>query len=395
MPRRFLIITAIFCAVTFVAPRVHLDAQTTVRSRVNVKETPRVDPFAARANRLSSTPANDSDDKTVAPPAEKDPASSTPAPSAVANDLLTLRDGRSLRGELLALSPSAGVLMRVDGQEVRAPFEDVLAAELTASPTFLDAQRALDSARRARDLDEARRAISLFQQARADASRSLEKEWATARRVEALLALGKRDAAALEFFILCRLDPYCARLDSIPLVWPNQTKSDDSSAYLRAKDAALNVLDGQDASSKSPVAKLLAASILARDSQGKAKASAALRELSVCEAPDGENPAIQEICRLVSLLALAQLWRDEILAGPKPDAPKRWLRVYERLPNDLKPGPAYLMALGADALQLRDDAMNYACVAALALDPDVAKIFDKFARVDADAAKPATSHVSQ
>ncbi len=410
MSRRFLIITAILCAASFAAPRVPLQAQT-VKSRVNVKETPRVDPFAARANRLSSNASSASEEKTAqepganrANPSESVAPSANPAPTnsasksaapALANDVLTLRDGRVLRGELLALSPSAGATIRVDGQETRVPFEDALRAELAVSQTFLDAQNALDAFRRVRDLDEARRAVSLFQQARADASRSIEKEWATARRVEALLALGKRNEAALEFFILCRLDPYCARLDAIPLVWPNQTKSDSSASYVRARDAAIKILDGQDANSNSPVARLLAASILARDSQGKGKAAAALRELSVCEAPDGALTAIQETCRLVSLLALAQLWRDEILAGPKIDAPKRWLHVYERLPNELKSGPAYVMALGADALQLNDDALNYACVAALSPDPDVAKIFEKFASAEPDAASQATSQVSQ
>lgn len=410
MSRRFLILTAILCAASFAAARVPLDAQT-VKSRVNVKETPRVDPFAARANRLSSNASSAPEEKTaqepganranpsesVAPSADavSSNTASKPAERVTANDVLTLRDGRVLRGELLALSPSAGALIRVDGRETRVPFEDALRAQLAVSQTFFDAQNALDAFRRAHDLDEARRAVSLFQQARADASRSIEKEWATARRVEALLALGKRDEAALEFFILCRLDPYCARLDAIPLVWPNQTKSDSSASYLRARDAAIKILDGQDANSNSPVARLLAASILARDSQGKAKAAPALRELSVCEAPDGANPAIQETCRLVSLLALAQLWRDEILAGPKEDAPKRWLRVYERLPNELKPGPAYIMALGADALQHNDDAMNYACVAALSHDPDVAKSFEKFESAESAAASLATSHVSQ
>lgn len=53
------------------------------------------------------------------------------------------------------------------------------------------------------------------------------------------------------------------------------------------------------------------------------------------------------------------------------------------------------MALGADALQLNDDALNYACVAALSPDPDVAKIFEKFASAEPDAASQATSQVSQ
>lgn len=53
------------------------------------------------------------------------------------------------------------------------------------------------------------------------------------------------------------------------------------------------------------------------------------------------------------------------------------------------------MALGADALQHNDDAMNYACVAALSHDPDVAKSFEKFESAESAAASLATSHVSQ
>ena len=87
MSRRFLIITAILCAASFAAPRVPLQAQT-VKSRVNVQETPRVDPFAARANRLSSNASSASEEKTAqepganrANPSESVAPSANPAPT--------------------------------------------------------------------------------------------------------------------------------------------------------------------------------------------------------------------------------------------------------------------------------------------------------------------------
>lgn len=307
-------------------------------------------PFAARANRtVQSSQTETSASPTLVPRAGNS--------GTTGSDALVLRDGSRLEGALTRLSGADGATIMVDGREERVEFARIERLDASVSEIFVQGIEAFDAGRRSGLDSEYRRALALFKEARSSAARSFEKEWATAKIVETLLALGRQDDAVVEFFILCRLDPYTAFLPSIPLFWLNQRSvRTDAAAARSAEEAAVKWLESRDnpTGAPNPVGRLLAASTLLRSAKHGAAANAALRELAALEAPDDAETDCVETCRVVSLLALAQLWRDEILKSPERKTVDRWIHTLGLLPNAYKPGPSALIALGEKAL--RDDA---------------------------------------
>lgn len=329
-------------------------------------------PFAARANRVASERAAE--------------LSATPAPSAtivprassapLGTDVLVLRDGTRLEGTLKRLSGFDGATFESDGAVQVVPTSKLDRVEASVSPTFALAMDAFETGRRASLDSEYRRAYALFKEARSTASRSFEKEWATAKIVETLSALGRRDEAVVEFFLLCRIDPYTAFLPSIPLGWLNRRSSQsDPNAARNAEETAAQWLDARDNPSgkPNPVGRLLAASVLLRSAKRGADAATALRDLCVCEAPEGAPDDAVETCRVVSLLANAQLWRDDVLKTPERKSVDRWIRVVELLPNAYRSGPSALVGLGSKALGADEDAARYFMFGTLADDRELSQ----------------------
>ena len=344
----------------------------TSRTAVASDDVAAQNPFAIRANRASSDRAAESS-ATPAPTATIVPRASS-APLGV--DALVLRDGTRLEGTLKRLSGFDGATFEADGKTLTVPTSKLDRIEASVSPTFAQAQEAFESGRRASLDSEYRRAYALFKEARSTASRSFEKEWATAKIVETLSALGRRDEAVVEFFLLCRIDPYTAFLSSIPLGWLNRRSLQaDQNAARNAEESAAQWLDARDNPSgkPNPVGRLLAASILLRSAKHGPDAATALRELCVCEAPDGAPDDAVETYRVVSLLANAQLWRDDVLKNPDRKSVDRWIRVVDLLPNAHKPGPSALVGLGAKSLGADEDASRYFMFGTLSCDRELSQ----------------------
>ena len=342
----------------------------TSRNAVAPDDIAAQNPFAARANRASAGQAaetSSSPSARVVPRAASEP---------LGVDLLVLRDGARLEGTLKRLSGFDGASFEADKRVQVVPTSKIERIEASVSSTFCQANDALETGRRTSLDSEYRRAYALFKEARSTASRQFEKEWATAKIVETLLALGRHDEAVVEFFILCRIDPYTAFLPSIPLRWRNQRSSQtDSNAVRNAEESAAQWLGARENPSgkPNPVGRLLAASVLLRSARHSADAAAALRELCVCEAPDGASEEAVETCRVVSLLANAQLWRDDVLKTPERKNVDRWIRVVELLPNAYKPEPASLVGLGAKALGSDEEAARFFLIGTLSLDRDLSR----------------------
>lgn len=353
-------------------------------------------PFAARANRAArlaepdASAAQSSAAPKKEPTSEPTPASApsksaasptitprrTQSASEVVTDVVTLRDGTRVEGTLEELSGGAGATISVGGEARTYPPTEIESVEAAVSPAFADALDAFAAGRRTGSASEYRRALALLREARSSATRRIEKELATARITETLEALGRQEEAVSEFFILCRLDPNTAYLSSIPLRWLNQRSPRVSaSARQDAETTAAEWLPAREnpTGSPNPVGRLLAASTLLRSGKYGTEAVAALRELSVTEAPEGASEGEAEICRVVSLLALAQLWRDETLKVPREADVRRWARTVDLLPNEYRPGPAALVGFGEKALHNdAEAARRFVFAAALAHDQTLA-----------------------
>ncbi|MGI6401787.1 MAG: hypothetical protein ACOX0A_06735 [Thermoguttaceae bacterium] len=361
-----------------VVPQV--DAQTQVAApndKARPSEPPNlIDPFAARANRFSQQPQVDPDVSEFVENATGKIAPRRSSPDAPRVDAVVLKDGTRLEGVLQRLSYSDGARIVVDGQELRVELSQIERVDLSVSETFALAVDAFESGVRAALDSQFRLALALFREARANSDRRIEKEWATAKIVETLLALGLSDDAAVEFFILCRIDPYPAFLSSIPLRWRNQRSAHaDPESKRRAEDAAAEWLDKDENPSgvPNPAARLLAASILLQSAERRVDAISAINDLCALEPPEGAAPDVTEACRVLSLLALAQNWRLEVLQSPDRRTVDRWRRTLELMPNACKPGPAYLIGLGESALGDDSEARQYFMIASCSSDRETSR----------------------
>ncbi|MBQ5788857.1 MAG: hypothetical protein IIW01_01085, partial [Thermoguttaceae bacterium] len=135
-------------------------------------------------------------------------------------DALRLKNGETLSGTVARISGRGGLTFQTtDGATRTVPLDEIDRLEASVGVEFARGVEAFELGRKLGDPAEFRRAIALLQAARKTDERRWAKEWATAKVVDALVALGRDDDAAAQFFLICRLDPYSAFLPSIPLRW--------------------------------------------------------------------------------------------------------------------------------------------------------------------------------
>jgi hypothetical protein len=249
-----------------------------------------------------------------------------------------------------------------DGATRTVPLDEIDRLEASVGADFARGVEAFERGRKLGDPAEFRRAIALLQTARKSDERRWAKEWATAKVVDALVALGRDDEAAAQFFLICRLDPYSAFLPSIPLRWTARAAfgaGESPDARRQAEEEAARWLPATKNPSgvANPLGRLLAASILLDSARYKKDAIEALRDLAVCEPPEDARSDADAVrtCRTVALLAAAQRWRLETLTNPTAETVDRWAETAALLPIELRLGPAFLVAVGNESLG-RDDA---------------------------------------
>lgn len=278
-------------------------------------------------------------------------------------DVLRLKGGETLSGTVSRISGRGGLTFQTpDGAARTIPLDAIDRLEASVGADFARGVEAFELGRKLGDAAEFRRAIALLQAARKSDERRWAKEWATAKVVDALVALGRDDDAAAQFFLICRLDPYSAFLPSIPLRWAPRAAfgaGESPDARRLAEDEAARWLPATKNPSgvANPLGRLLAASILLDSTRYKKDAVEALRDLAVCEPPeDARSDAdVVRTCRTVALLAAAQRWRLETLTNPTAETVDRWAETAALLPVELRLGPSFLVAVGNESLG-RDDA---------------------------------------
>lgn len=278
-------------------------------------------------------------------------------------DVLRLESGETLSGTVERISGRGGLTFKTtDGATRTVPFDEIDRLEASVGADFARGVEAFELGRKLGDPAEFRRAVALLQAARKTDERRWAKEWATAKVVDALVALGRDDDAAAQFFLICRLDPYSAFLPSIPLRWAPRAAfgaGESPDARRQAEDEAALWLPATKNPSgvANPLGRLLAASILLDSARYKKDAVEALRDLTVCEPPEDARSDADAVrtCRTVALLATAQRWRLETLTNPTAETVDRWAETAALLPVELRLGPAFLVATGNESLG-RDDA---------------------------------------
>lgn len=281
-------------------------------------------------------------------------------PVATANrvDALRLKSGETLSGAVARISGCGGLTFKTsDGATRTVALDEIDRLEAGVGADFARGVDAFELGRRLGDDAEFRRSIALWEAARKADDRRWAKEWATAKIVDALVALGRDDDAAAQFFLVCRLDPYSAFLPSIPLRWTSRAAfgaGESPDARRRAEDEAARWLPATKNPSgvANPLGRLLAASILLESTRYKKDAVEALRDLAVCEPPEDARSDADAVrtCRTIALLAAAQRRRLETLTNPTAETVERWAEATALLPVELREGPEFLVALGNESL---------------------------------------------
>ncbi|MBQ5790125.1 MAG: hypothetical protein IIW01_07525, partial [Thermoguttaceae bacterium] len=178
-------------------------------------------PFAARAAQEAAKRANSGDSAVSANSASgANRVALEPVASSNRVDVLRLKGGETLSGTVSRISGRGGLTFKTtDGASRTVPLDEIDRLEASVGADFARGVEAFELGRKLGDAAELRRAVALLQAARKADERRWAKEWATAKVVDALVALGRDDDAAAQFFLICRLDPYSAFLPSIPLRW--------------------------------------------------------------------------------------------------------------------------------------------------------------------------------
>ncbi|MBP3530714.1 MAG: hypothetical protein J6K25_05985 [Thermoguttaceae bacterium] len=281
-------------------------------------------------------------------------------------DVLRLKGGETLSGTVSRISGRGGLTFQTtDGAARTVPLDEIDRLEASVGAEFARGVEAFELGRKLGDAAEFRRAVALLQAARKTDERRWAKEWATAKVVDALVALGREDDAAAQFFLVCRLDPYSAFLPSIPLRWTSRAAfgaGESPDARRQAEDEAARWLPATKNPSgvANPLGRLLAASILLDSARYKKDAVEALRDLAVCEPPEDARSDADAVrtCRTVALLATAQRWRLETLTNPTAETVDRWAETAALLPVELRLGPSFLVATGNESLGRDEAAAN-------------------------------------
>lgn len=365
--RTLLVLLLTFVPVATLAQTLRERPQRSERARVETA-TPSQDPFALRAakqNKQTATPSQTPTkrDQTQARNDEKTtiPSVSQGATNAQEDVIFTRDDSEPIRCDVLSINGRDGLIASVDGNTQTYPLEQIASVELRVSESFRNALDAYERGKERQNDAEYLSALELFKQARQNASRRFEKEWATAKIAETYQALGRDDEAAAEFFLLCRIDPLTIFLPSIPLRWVNQSSLQrGSSADARAltESAAVDWLSAKTNPTKSPNAtgQLLAASILLNSPRHSQGATLAMQALAALEPDENASDFERETTKTIALLAVAQLWRNVALRKPTERDVKHWRKTIESLPSAFRVEPLFIVAQAERTLGNEEEA---------------------------------------
>lgn len=165
-------------------------------------------------------------------------------------------------------------------------------------------------------------AIAAYREAATSDSRAWVRRRVLARMIEALRDARRIADAGDAFLALHRADSSTPYFHVIPLDW-TVTGPDAESVETRAREWLKN-------DAVAPAVLLGASWLLSRDARPEAQA--ALRRLLSEKDP-----------RIVHL-AGAQLWRTRVAAAVDDDV-ARWRAQLERMPDELRPGPTFILGL--------------------------------------------------
>jgi hypothetical protein len=223
-----------------------------------------------------------------------------------------------LRGRIIDYTGKKLTLITLAGRDVQEfPADEVISVKTSQTEPHIRGLAAFTNRR--------------FQQAETEFEKSLLEETRTWVRREILSMLircdlkqGDLTSAGTRFLILVRSDPETRHFKLIPLIWSERTIKRDF------KNAARGWLHG-----KLDVERLLGASILLDDRDDGTRAGIELESLATCTNLN------------VRLLARTQLWRIKFREGNfRRDELVRWKTSIESLPESLRGGPYFLLALG-------------------------------------------------
>lgn len=247
-------------------------------------------------------------------------------------------------GRVESVTGIKGVTILADGEKRSIPFASLFDLETDRSDAHLAAEEAFQKGKDSGDRSDFSRALELFRSARSTENRYWVKQLLTARIVDSQVALGEAGHAADEFFLLVQTDPATPYLASLPLDWTGRLSlsglATDQKRLLSWLEPTAN-----PSGKVNPAGRLLAASLLLSGAE-RSRAITALRELVTLRSPDPNNNDLTEYCRCLSLLAMAQLWKTSLAAGPKPADVRRWAATLDHFPPSLAVGPAEVVARG-------------------------------------------------
>ena len=279
-------------------------------------------------------------------------ANTTGVFAAGSDSVLVLQDGQkqTVNGTIESITGLYGLTISSGEQTLRIPMTQVLAIRTAKTAEYQKADDLFESARQSRNTTELQEALSLYNQARRNAELPLWlRQWFTVRIVDCHRMLGQDALAAQQFFLLCHIDPYTPFIDHIPLNWAIRSSFEEQAARAPLTELATQWLSPTENPTKhpTPVGQLLAASLLL-DSPGPSRQNAkqVLESLVTCTSPDDKSLGLNETCRIVSLLAMTQLWRAKLLTGFEKKELPTWLETIENLPVRLQGGPLFLAAEG-------------------------------------------------
>lgn len=288
-------------------------------------------------------------------------------------DRITLTESPEVReGTILNITGREGVLFLPKGKQesLAIPLGKIARLE---TPLTLEHQKGNDAYQKAlrfspenssesmNDTDYFRQALQFYLTARnSSEKRTWLRLWLTARIVQCHLALLDQGNAVREFFLLCQTDPYTPWIHSIPLQWTESTGGFNDSRYFQLEQMASPWLGTSQTPSgkRNPTASLLAASILLQGSPTfRTQAKEALQQL--VSAPSAEQPALQERIADLSRLATAQIWRRTLYQKISEQELESRLKMINLLPDELRPGPVYLIALSLAESEKPENSISY------------------------------------
>jgi tetratricopeptide (TPR) repeat protein len=230
-------------------------------------------------------------------------------------DTIYLSRGGSTRGKVIDYTGLELRFQVAGGVERSIPASQVLRIDTKTTSEHGQADEAYSRG-------EFQSALALYREARKVEPRVWVLRGIQAQIVWCCRALGQAERACGEFLVLVQSDPQTPYFDCIPLAWIAAPPP-----VLLEQSALKWTEDAQP-----PAAVLLGASYLLSTSQ-RPSALARLKDLTT-------NPD-----QRIAFLALAQTWRSEIVTADEAKL-VRWRNAIEKMPEPLRTGPYYVLALG-------------------------------------------------